>query len=61
MVAYPYYANNDTVHMLAQQAGYQSARAGWIKGKNGKENLFMLKSQEAVNSTNPFSSKPDSE
>ena len=59
MLAYPYYGNNAAVQKLVADAGYTSARAGWTKLGNTKETLFMLKSQEAVNSTNPFASKAD--
>ena len=59
MLAYPYYANNESVHQLVAQAGYTAARAGWTKARNSKETLLMLKSQEAVNAANPFSSVPD--
>jgi peptidoglycan/xylan/chitin deacetylase (PgdA/CDA1 family) len=59
MLAYPYYGNNAAVQKLVAGAGYTSARAGWTKTGNTKETLFALKSQEAVNSTNPFSSKAD--
>lgn len=59
MLAYPYYANNESVHQLVAQAGYTAARAGWTKARNSKETLLTLKSQEAVNAANPFSSVPD--
>lgn len=59
MLAYPYYGNNASVQKLVAEAGYTSARAGWTKTGNTKETLFALKSQEAVNSKNPFSSKAD--
>lgn len=59
MLAYPYYGNNAVVQKLVAQAGYTSARAGWTKLGNTKDTLFMLKSQESVNSKNPFSSKAD--
>ncbi|MEI8223996.1 MAG: polysaccharide deacetylase family protein [bacterium] len=59
MLAYPYYGNNPVVQKLVAEAGYTSARAGWTKLGNTKDTLFMLKSQEAVNSTNPFLSKAD--
>lgn len=59
MIAYPYYGNNAAVQKLVADAGYTSARAGWTKLGNSKETVFMLKSQESVNSKNPFSSKAD--
>lgn len=60
MVAYPYYGNNDAVQKLVAEAGYTSARAGWTRTKNSKDVMFTLKSQEAVNASNPFASVPDS-
>lgn len=59
MVAYPYYSQNEAVHALVEQAGYKLARGGWAKAKNSTDTRFMLKSQESVNSKNPFSSKAD--
>ena len=55
--AYPDYATNKDIQKIVAAAGYSAGRAGWIHGKNGKGNIFALKSQEAVNNPNPFSSK----
>lgn len=59
MVAYPYYGNSPAVQKIVTEVGYKAARAGWTKSKNNQDTLFMLKSQEAVNNKNPFSSKID--
>jgi peptidoglycan/xylan/chitin deacetylase (PgdA/CDA1 family) len=56
-LAYPYYGNNTLAQDLIRKSGYRAARAGWTGKKNSKEALMRLASQEAVNNTNPFSSK----
>lgn len=54
---YPEYGNNAAVQQLLKNAGYLGARAGWTKTANSKDTIFDLKSQEAVDSPNPFASK----
>lgn len=56
-LAYPYYAHNQHVMDVVQQAGYIGARAGWEKFSNDPSHLFEMKSQEPVNNPNPFASK----
>lgn len=56
-IAYPYYQQNETIRKLVKDAGYIAARAGWAKADNSIDTIFQLKSQEAVNTDNPFSTK----
>ncbi len=62
-IAYPYYAQNETVRAAVESAGYIGARAGWASFKNSANHIYQLVSQEAVSNPNPFSDKrlPDSE
>lgn len=55
--AYPHYAENESVRKLIEEAGYIAARAGWRDVQNSAGEIFHLKSQEARDSTNPFSTK----
>ena len=54
---YPEYGQNAAVQLVVKDAGYVAARGGWTKTKNGKDTIFVLKSQESVNNRNPFSDK----
>ncbi len=56
-LAYPDYAQNQTVRDAAKLAGYVGSRAGWSNIQNSNANIYQLKSQEVVNNPNPFSSK----
>lgn len=53
---YPEYGQNTAVQQAVKSAGYIAARAGWVRPVDGKQSIFALKSQEAVNNPNPFSS-----
>ena len=56
VLAYPSYMQNEIVRKATASAGYLGARAGWAKFDNSIDYIFQLKSQEAVNNPNPFSS-----
>ena len=56
-LAYPNYMENSTVRDAGKSAGYLGARAGWGSFINSVDHIYELKSQEAVNNGNPFSSK----
>ena len=55
-LAYPNYAENDIVREALKTAGYSGARAGWARFANSIDHIYQLKSQEAVNNPDPFSS-----
>ncbi len=52
---YPEYGQNAMVQAAVKSAGYLAARAGWSRLSNGASTIFALKSREAVNNPNPFS------
>jgi peptidoglycan/xylan/chitin deacetylase (PgdA/CDA1 family) len=56
VLAYPSYMQNEIVRKAVKSAGYLGARAGWGNFINSVDYIFQLKSQEAVNNPNPFSS-----
>jgi peptidoglycan/xylan/chitin deacetylase (PgdA/CDA1 family) len=56
-LAYPDYAQNETVQEAVKSAGYSGARAGWAKFNNSIDYIYQLKSQEVVNNPDPFSDK----
>jgi len=56
-LAFPNYLQNKTVREAVKSAGYLGARAGWGLFKNSIDRIYELKSEEAVNNPNPFSSK----
>jgi peptidoglycan/xylan/chitin deacetylase (PgdA/CDA1 family) len=53
-LAYPNYAENETVRNAVQNAGYVGARAGWRSVKNSADEILHLKAQEVGNTKNPF-------
>ena len=55
-LAYPNYMENIKVRDAVKSAGYLGARAGWGSFINSIDYIYELKSQEAVNNGNPFSS-----
>jgi len=56
-IAYPNYAQNQAVRDATRLAGYEGARAGWVKFKNSLDHIYELKSQEVVSNPNPFLDK----
>lgn len=56
-IAYPFYAENEAARKMVEDAGYVAARAGWQPFENSAADIFHLKAQEVVDTTNPFSKK----
>lgn len=53
-LAYPHYAENETVRAAVLDAGYIAARAGWRAVTNSADEIFHLKAQEAENKKGIF-------
>ena len=52
--AYPFYMYNSKVSLEIKKAGYISARAGWKKMKNSKDEIYTLGAMEAINDLKNF-------